>query len=294
MSFNEHSAVSQSQSTSHLLVSLHVKGACETYTNFAPTPLTVTLFNGPEKPTRIDRNAITLASFAGTLPTIVILATLLLYKKRDLSYTIYLTTATWLLSLVTGYLPLTRPLGEMPYTYIGSQPAACGYQPPEHVCKEWGVESSIEQFSWIASILSAIAMSFLAVRWILPTIFSLYMRSPLRVFIATHAPKPLQHRIGYWAPEPLRPRYVKQALRSFIYLALFTSVVNCGVYVLMILNYMKKGSMHTEWTFGQVVAVAVWLPTILGGVGDAMYGTLRGRSNMLPDTLKVVRVDEDG
>jgi len=254
----------------------------------------ITLFNGPEKPTRIDRNAISLASFAGTLPPIVILATLLIYKERGLSYTVYLTTATWILSLVTGYLPLTRSIGEMPYTYIANQPAACGYQPPEHVCKEWGVESSIEQFSWIASILSVVAMSFLAARWILPAIYSIYVRSPLRTFITTHMPKPVQHHYGHWVPSPLSPRFVKQGLRSFIYLALFISVVNCGVYIMMILTYMGRGSMHTEWGFGQVVAVAVWLPTILGGLGDAMYGTLRGRSNMLPGTLRVIRVDAAG
>lgn len=254
----------------------------------------ITLFsNGPEKPTRIDRNAITLASFAGTLPSIVILATLLLYKDRDTTYTVYLTTATWLLSLVTGYLPLIRPLGEIPHTYIGAQPAACGYQPPEYVCKELGGENSVEQFSWIASILSAISMSFLAARWVLPYCFNIYVRSPVRVFIATYIPKPVQHRFGHWIPEPLRPRYVTQALRSFIYIALLTSLVNCFVYVLMILAYIERGSMHEEWSFGQVVAVAVWLPTILGGLGDAMYGTLRGRANMLPGTLRIVRVDTD-
>jgi len=97
----------------------------------------ITLYSGQQKPTRIDRQAITLASFAGTLPTIVVFTTLLLHKDRDNTYSIYLTSFTWILSLTTGYLPLTRDLGETKYTFISAQPTACGGQPPTHVCKEW-------------------------------------------------------------------------------------------------------------------------------------------------------------
>ncbi|KAH7082795.1 hypothetical protein BKA63DRAFT_404177, partial [Paraphoma chrysanthemicola] len=65
----------------------------------------ITLYNGSGTVTRIDRTAITMATFAGTLPTIVVFATLLLHKTHDLSYTICLTSFTWILSLITGYLP---------------------------------------------------------------------------------------------------------------------------------------------------------------------------------------------
>ncbi|KAF2820204.1 hypothetical protein CC86DRAFT_374431 [Ophiobolus disseminans] len=254
----------------------------------------ITLYNGREKVTRIDRNAITLASFAGTLPTIVVFATLLIHKQRDMAYTTYLTSFTWILSLITGYLPLTRDLGEKQYTYIDAQPAACGGQAPAHVCKEWGVEISVERFSWVASIVSAITMVSLALRYALPILlsaWSYYVPPSWRTWLSV-LPKPIHEHMAWYIPDKLRPMYVHQTLRAVVYVALATSMVNCGVYVFMILAYIDKGSMHTEWSFGQVVAVAVWLPTILSFVNDCVYGPLRGRSNGLPRTLRVVRVDE--
>lgn len=254
----------------------------------------ITLYNGHGKVTRIDRNAITLASFAGTLPTIVVFGTLLLYKSHDMAYTTLLTSFTWILSLITGYLPLTRNIGEMPYTYIGAQPAACGGQPPIHVCKEWGVESSVEQFNWVASILSAITMASLALRYCLPLIFKFYLDHVpdwWRERVARF-PKPLHFSIGHYVPEKLRPVSVRKALRAFVYLAVITSMVNCGVYVFMILAYIEKRSMHTEWSFGQVVAVEVWLPTILSFVNDCVYGLLRGGAMGFPRLWRVVRVKE--
>ncbi|KAH7380249.1 hypothetical protein DE146DRAFT_729497, partial [Phaeosphaeria sp. MPI-PUGE-AT-0046c] len=65
----------------------------------------ITLYSGREKVTRVDRDAITLASFAGTLPSLVVFCALLLYKDKGIAYSVYLTCFTWLLSLLTGYLP---------------------------------------------------------------------------------------------------------------------------------------------------------------------------------------------
>ncbi|KAF2029562.1 hypothetical protein EK21DRAFT_28472, partial [Setomelanomma holmii] len=78
----------------------------------------MTLYTGGQPVTHIDRNAIALASFTGTLPNVVVLATLLLYRVRDLTYVVYLTSFTWTLSVVTGYLPLIRNPGDVKYNYI--------------------------------------------------------------------------------------------------------------------------------------------------------------------------------
>jgi hypothetical protein len=251
----------------------------------------ITMYTGSRTVTRIDRTAITLASFAGTLPTVVVFATLLLHKVQDLTYTIWLTSFTWILSLITGYLPLTRDLREMKYNYIAAQPAACGYQLPAHVCKEWGVESTVEKFSWVASMLSAVTMAFLAMKYVLPYTPAMIPNS-LRTWLSANFPKPVHIRFGSWMPGKLRPWEMREALRAFMYLALFISMVNCLVYVVMILAYIDRGSMHREWSFGQVVAVSVWLPSILSFVNDCVYGLIQGRSNSLPRTLRLVRTVE--
>lgn len=46
-----------------------------------------------------------------------------------------------------------------------------------------------------------------------------------------------------------------------------------------------------QWSFGQVVAVAVWLPMLFSFINDWIYGLRRRRTNQLPASLQVVRTN---
>lgn len=239
----------------------------------------ITLFSGHERVTRIDRNAITLASYAGTLPTLVVFCALLLHKTDGVPYTVFLTCFTWLLSLITGYLPLTSllklPLNfdDFPKNFIGSQPRECGGMSPVQVCKEWGVES--REMSWILSILSACTIALVLVYYICPLILGLYMSQipeTWRNKVSTNFPKPVQQRLYPHVPRRYCSLAMQQGLRALVYVAMISGIVTCGLYVGMIFEYMDKGEMNTEWGFGQVVAVSVWMPTILAAARDFIWG----------------------
>jgi hypothetical protein len=49
-------------------------------------------------------------------------------------------------------------------------------------------------------------------------------------------------------------------------------------------------SRGQDWTFGQIVSLTVWCPVLLSLANNAIYGHIRGRTEQLPDSLKVVRV----
>jgi hypothetical protein len=49
-------------------------------------------------------------------------------------------------------------------------------------------------------------------------------------------------------------------------------------------------SRGSDWTFGQIVSLTVWCPVLLSLANNAIYGPIQGRTEQLPDSLKVVRV----
>lgn len=57
----------------------------------------------------------------------------------------------------------------------------------------------------------------------------------------------------------------------------------------MVRENWQTGHDLTEWSFGQIVAVTVWLPSLLSFINDCIYGPLRGRSAQLPEPLSIVR-----
>jgi hypothetical protein len=239
----------------------------------------ITLYSGRERVTRIDRNAITLATFAGTLPTLVVFCALLLSKERGLAYIIYLTCFTWLLSLITGYLPLTsltRDIGEAAHSYISAQPSECGGMSPMHVCKEWGIESSVSELSWIVSISSGLTLIFVFLHYLFPlaqTLYNSHLPKGWRDNVLKRLPKPVGRNWDHYVPRRLRPWDIRQGLRALVYIAMIQGIVNCGLYVCMILKYIGNGEMNNEWGFGQVVAVAVWMPTIMTATRSCVWGS---------------------
>jgi hypothetical protein len=237
----------------------------------------ITLYSEHIRVTRIDRNAITLTSFAGTLPTLVIFCALLLHKEGGVAYIVYLTSFTWLLSLITGYLPLTtltRDMGESAHSYIGAQPSECQEMSPVNVCKEWGIESTVSELSWIVSISSGLTLLLVVFQYLLPLVHTLYNSHLPKNWhdkVSRNFPKPIGRSWDHYVPRRFRPRDIQKGFRGLVFLAMIAGMINCGLYLCMILKYIGKGEMNTEWGFGQVVAVAVWMPTIMTVGRDCIW-----------------------
>jgi hypothetical protein len=163
--------------------------------------------------------------------------------------------------------------GEVPQNFIGSQPQECGGMSPVQVCKEWGAESG--QMSWIISIWSVDTISLVYVYCISPLILAMYnswLPKKWRDWLTENFPKPVQQRLYPRVPRRYCSQDMQQGLRALVYVAMIAGMFNCALYASMILEYMGKGEMNTEWGFGQVVAVSVWMPTILASVRGCIWG----------------------
>jgi hypothetical protein len=66
--------------------------------------------------------------------------------------------------------------------------------------------------------------------------------------------------------------------------------MSVGFFMFNIVNDSRANDVEKQWTFGQIVAMIVWLPILLAFLNDCMYGLLRGRTKQLPDTMTIVRV----
>jgi hypothetical protein len=75
----------------------------------------------------------------------------------------------------------------------------------------------------------------------------------------------------------------------FMLFVLIFSTIASSYFIGYLALYIERGNVDMEWSFGQVVAVSVWLPTVLSFINDCLYGPLRGRTNQLPASLQVVR-----
>lgn len=59
-------------------------------------------------------------------------------------------------------------------------------------------------------------------------------------------------------------------------------------YVTQIIN---ERDWVVDWSFGQIVTVSGWLPTVLMLLNSCIYGPRQGHTNQPPEMLQVVRID---
>jgi hypothetical protein len=86
-------------------------------------------------------------------------------------------------------------------------------------------------------------------------------------------------------------RRLRSTLPACSILCVILTSIATGLFVKLLAITCEEDSMNLEWSFGQVVAVFVWLPTLLSVVNDCVVGSIRGRTSQLPKTLRVVRAD---
>jgi hypothetical protein len=126
------------------------------------------------------------------------------------------------------------------------------------------------------SISSGLTLIFVFLHYLFPLVQILYdshLPKGLRDNVLKRLPKPVGRNWDHYVPRRLRPRDIRQGLRALVYIAMIQGIVNCGLYVCMILKYIGNGEMNNEWGFGQVVAVAVWMPTIMTATRSCVWGS---------------------
>jgi hypothetical protein len=241
-----------------------------------------------------NRDAIALASTAGTLPTTLVLGALMFIADRHSPYTFWLTFLTWNLSFTVKLLPRILSQSTTSYGYLGPQPPACGMNGPIYVCgyNRRGTDEYDSQraTTWLSLYGMVVLSLWYFVLHKLPSHWR-YLHLPTwkACFRLQTSVRRIENN------NPVR-RLHRSGLRFYALLFSATStislvLVSMFLHMLAVYYYIRSGLISTEWTFGQVVAVSVWLPTLLSFVNDCIYGPLRGRSNQLPASLQVVRTD---
>ncbi|OAL53281.1 hypothetical protein IQ07DRAFT_585228 [Pyrenochaeta sp. DS3sAY3a] len=223
--------------------------------------------------TQVDKDAISIVSMSGIIPTTAVFATLLGVKQRDSQYTRWLTYFTWILSLVVRFDPLAITRTETTSGYLGSQPDACGMKPPIYICGQSRPNDQLASLT-AATALCMIIMAVIILLHIFGTVRSRNLRRE-------------GHSRFPYAGDPVRhidPSYLGVSA-SLLVIFMIISVV---LYFIEVAEYMQAERVNMEWSFGQIVAATIWLPTLLNFFNDCIFGPIKSRTNQLPDSLEVV------
>lgn len=236
--------------------------------------------------TQQDRIAIRLASTAGIAPTTMILAGLMALNDRHSALTFWLTFFTWIFSLAVGFHPETRKQTVYTGSSSSQYPKACGGISPALICGFQRNEDFGLRFTMFAPIVS---MPLLLAWHLWPTAVGLIQKfSPQR----NCRPTPKLYTglsMNGTNIQAVRLRIDRFTIAAVIIVYLSGLVSIISFITVQALN-STSGDVNREWTFGQIVAIVVWLPSLLSFVNDIVYGPLRGRTEQLPDTIELVRV----
>jgi hypothetical protein len=229
------------------------------------TAALITLQLNASKLSFVDRRAIVAASASGTLPTTLILAALMATNNRHSTLTFCITFVTWIISLSVGLHPQIFRYKDTSSDYLTKYPAACGTSPPVNVCRtQPQVFQGAPTFFPIA-ICTMVAL----VGW------------------KVHSANVLPAWVGKKTYEQMDFKRAKFMLIPFVGI---TGVVYM-YFVAFVSQIMREWDWTVEWSFGQIVAVSGWLPTLWMLVNNCIYGPGRGQTNQLPETLEVRRVE---
>jgi hypothetical protein len=216
----------------------------------------------------VDRRAIVAASASGTLPTTLVLAALMAANKRHSTLTFCITFVTWIISLSVGLHPQIFRYKDTSSDYLTKYPAACGSSPPVNVCR---TEPQVFQGA--------------------PTLFPIAICTMVALIgWKLHSANILPR---------LLPKAVKTRLAMVFGGGKFMLVPVVGItgvaytyFIAFVTQIMREWDWTPEWSFGQIVAVSGWLPTLLMLLNNCIYGPGRGQTNQLPETLEVRRVEK--
>jgi hypothetical protein len=249
----------------------------------------VTLHTRTAELTRRDRFAMLFASTAGITPTIMVLTGMMALKERHSALTFWLTCFTWALSLSVVLHPET--LRGMLSTRLsgsgssGNSLKGCDYINPAALC---GPQPSVVSATYL--VLSSLVGIPLLLTWYLwPSTARLlqHVMPGLRGRLAD-TPYLTISEIESYTP-PLRPR-LRRVTTLMVILTYTGCFISFGFFIVNMANDSMINHAENEWTFGQIVAMIVWLPSLLALLNDCIYGLLQGRTKQLPDTMTIVRV----
>jgi hypothetical protein len=246
----------------------------------------ITLSTGTAWVSPADRGAIFAASFSGITAPSMVLCVLMAFNQRESALTFWLTFCTWVFSLSVSIMLLLSK--QSPRTY----PQACGGFSPAHLC---GSSSRRD-------LLDGITIGYLYA----PVIFLPFLLMWHNWTHTLRLARRVTSRPLYWPRPCLCPAGINNfhfmkddscngEVVLFMGLLFAINIFSSGGFLYLYPRISTKNHnvldiRGQDWTFGQIVSLTVWFPVLLSLANNAIYGPVRGRSEQLPDSLKVVRV----
>lgn len=259
----------------------------------------VLLASRKQSTTSADRTALILASNSGSIPPTALLLMLLGTKGRRSAYTFCLTLITWTAAVIVEYWRQANVSFKM--DDLAVQSVQCGGYSPSNVCGRYYSDMVENEIRFPLALTIPFMVLATVIQWreyMLRVLLPLYTRiertAPvkfLKIQFQTLRLLFRQHN------SPLREGGVSSFL---ITNANAVGLRGCYMFVILVTNCwrlsrqlptfpgLQIGSGATEWTFGQIVAVSVWMPTLLSFINDLVYNPIRGRTNQLPRSFEVV------
>lgn len=222
----------------------------------------------------VDRRAMVAASASGTLPTTLVLAVLMACNKPQLAFTFWITFYTWVISLSVGLHPQIFRFKDVSSDYLTKYPEVCGKSPPVNVCR---TESDV--FQEAPSLFPIAIITMIALTW-----WKFRSARMLAVLRYLWPWKNRHDRIAPFRSTSLQGRCVLFPIVAITSVA----YVYFLVYVTQIIN---TRDWVVDWSFGQIVAISGWLPTVLILLNKCIYGSQQRQTDQLQERLQVAKID---
>lgn len=204
-----------------------------------------------------ERRTVGAVTSSGSTPTVAVLMTLMLSDHARYSdLTFYLTFYTWVFALAINFSPSITSAQLQP-----QQPNAYGQWPPTRICN---FESSQDNLYGAVAAIPVPAMLLL-------TCLHFYKYDTVKKHFGNKI-KAWQVTIGRTAIE--------------------VTTIGAMVFAIWTNSEFWTTTTQMDWSFGQIIALSVWLSTVLSFCNDCINGPLIGRTNQLPLPLEVMRLDK--
>jgi hypothetical protein len=222
----------------------------------------------------LDRRAMVAASASGTLPTTLVLAALMASNKQHLAFTFWITFSTWVISLSVGLHPQIFRYKDVSSDYLTKYPGVCGTSPPVNVCR-----TELQVLQTAPSLFPIAIATMIALTW--------WEIKSARITAILWSIWPWKMSHDRLAP------YRVTSIQGRFFLLPIVGITGVAYlyFLLFVTQIINDREWLVDWSFGQIVAISGWLPTVLILLNKSIYGSQQGNTNQPPRKLQVVEIE---
>lgn len=233
------------------------------------------LYPGSSRPvTWADQATLSIAGGIGILPVTFTYYVLALFNSKRKSWYIFgLSAISWTLGFAVSLSPKMISLlyiSDNNSFYNGGVPDSCGGTSPLNLCVEpWERDIDIDMV-YIFAYPSCVPMMIGLTIWQCksnPNFAAKASRSSVKLF-GSHS---------------------RRWFKAMHTLALITFAVNFLIFTSGIVMLFVQGAVNNDWKFGQIIALTLWLPTLIGGINNWVDGVDAASTKQLPSAFRTTR-----